>query len=539
MSDVVATILLLALTVTLFSAIFAFVTSFPPPPAQNTQQFQANLVLTSNGTWITGVNITHLAGAPVPSNALIYFKSSRNPGRCPFIAPASVSQGIGSSVWSLGQTWSLPFNTFCKTSSWDPVPDNITVYVVSQANLIFSVVLPGQQLITSPAVTSTWVSPNPVAVARSFTVYATITGAVNPASVYVNLASLGIPGLSTPQPMTLSEGQWTYAVSSGAPKAGSYTGLINLTGAAGQTNVATVTISVTSSGSSFFVSVAANPTSGTAPLTVTFVTSQNGGTPPFNYSWSFGDGSGAYTMNPTHTYSTVGTYLAGLVVTDKNGNISSASVSITVNPSTPTCSGETVAANRGQTYSCSLNPSQYMVFTFTVSQTQWNNYNYVNLYEVDSTTSGSQPVFRMGTGLGGTPSYSSASLQGSGPNAYIPIPLSSPNANVFGGWGTYWVVIQTGAGDTGGFCFEWTLSGSQQPNGGPTCSAPFIGVRGSGGSVSSSVSSKVPFASTIGAAALPPAGPSWTPSPVLQAPRSVEHGRQIPYFPPRLESRAA
>jgi len=38
-SDVVATILLLALTVTLFASIFAFVTSFPSPPAQNSNQF--------------------------------------------------------------------------------------------------------------------------------------------------------------------------------------------------------------------------------------------------------------------------------------------------------------------------------------------------------------------------------------------------------------------------------------------------------------------------------------------------------------------
>ena len=324
----VATILLLALTVTLFSAIFAFVTSFPAPPAQNANQFQASLQITSNGTYIKGVNITHLAGPPVSSNGLIYFKSARNPGNCPFTGPATVGQGIQGSIWTLGQVWSLSFGSFCGHTTLDQIPDNITIYVVSQANLIFSVVLPGQQIVTPPAIISTWSSPDPVAAGSSFSVYATISGSVKPNSVYVNLAS--IPGLpTTPQPMTLSGSQWTYTTSSGAKYAGSYTGLINLTGTAGQTNVATVPVVVSSSGSSFFVSIAALPTSGYAPLTVSFATTQSGGTPPFNYTWTFGDGNTSYAMNPSHVYTTTGTYLASLVVTDKNGNVSSASTSIT------------------------------------------------------------------------------------------------------------------------------------------------------------------------------------------------------------------
>ena len=50
-----ATIILLAMTVVLFSSIFAWVTTFPAPAVQNTTQFSANLVLTPNQTYVQGL----------------------------------------------------------------------------------------------------------------------------------------------------------------------------------------------------------------------------------------------------------------------------------------------------------------------------------------------------------------------------------------------------------------------------------------------------------------------------------------------------
>ncbi|MGC8723417.1 MAG: PKD domain-containing protein [Acidobacteriota bacterium] len=60
----------------------------------------------------------------------------------------------------------------------------------------------------------------------------------------------------------------------------------------------------------------ATPTSGQAPLAVSFTGSASGGTAPYTYAWSFGDsitGSGAAT---THTYSSAGVYPVTLTVTD-------------------------------------------------------------------------------------------------------------------------------------------------------------------------------------------------------------------------------
>jgi PKD repeat protein len=64
----------------------------------------------------------------------------------------------------------------------------------------------------------------------------------------------------------------------------------------------------------------ATPTSGTAPLTVTFTATATAtgctGTPTFN--WNFGDGANSTQQNPSHTYTTAGTYNWALTVTVDN-----------------------------------------------------------------------------------------------------------------------------------------------------------------------------------------------------------------------------
>jgi len=80
---------------------------------------------------------------------------------------------------------------------------------------------------------------------------------------------------------------------------------------------------------------AASPSTGAAPLTVTF--DGSGSYDPDGsitaYFWEFGDGSGFSTlMNPTYTYSTAGTYTVQLTVTDNNSATAADDVSITVSP---------------------------------------------------------------------------------------------------------------------------------------------------------------------------------------------------------------
>ena len=80
------------------------------------------------------------------------------------------------------------------------------------------------------------------------------------------------------------------------------------------------------------VSASANPTSGPAPLNVSF-SSTGSSDPegqPLTYSWNFGDGSTSTAANPSHTYTTRGTYTARLTVSDGVNTSLSTPITISV-----------------------------------------------------------------------------------------------------------------------------------------------------------------------------------------------------------------
>ena len=53
---------------------------------------------------------------------------------------------------------------------------------------------------------------------------------------------------------------------------------------------------------------------------IEFLGYAEGGIPPYNWSWDFGDGNTSYEQNPLHNYSTKGVYVVNLTVTDEDGN---------------------------------------------------------------------------------------------------------------------------------------------------------------------------------------------------------------------------
>lgn len=79
----------------------------------------------------------------------------------------------------------------------------------------------------------------------------------------------------------------------------------------------------------------ASPTSGTAPLFVSFDASASippAGTSIVSYTWDFGDGNAGSGEFVDHTYNTDGTFIASLVVEDSNGGVDVETVTITVDP---------------------------------------------------------------------------------------------------------------------------------------------------------------------------------------------------------------
>jgi len=242
----VATILLLALTVTLFASIFAWVTAFPAPPPQNNNQFQASLRPTANLTYVNGISITHLAGPSVAGTGQIYLSSSTQPTAPEFANPYSISSGLGGAkTWNLGQVWNLTF----PLTQMPRAGGNITVYVVVSYQLLFSVILPGTTIAPPPSIVATFISPATPNRGQAFTVFATVTGSYTPNSVYVNLAAVPV-GLGMAQQMTLNQGEWTYLVSGGATTNGTYYGFVNATSSSGQVATGAVVITIAGTGGS-------------------------------------------------------------------------------------------------------------------------------------------------------------------------------------------------------------------------------------------------------------------------------------------------
>lgn len=87
----------------------------------------------------------------------------------------------------------------------------------------------------------------------------------------------------------------------------------------GRSNPASPSLTVTTSSSS-----------GQAPLSVTFSAPVTGGSPPFTFSWTFGDGGTSTLQNPVHVYQSPGSYTATVTATDSRGRTASATVTITV-----------------------------------------------------------------------------------------------------------------------------------------------------------------------------------------------------------------
>jgi len=82
-------------------------------------------------------------------------------------------------------------------------------------------------------------------------------------------------------------------------------------------------------------SIVANPTTGTAPLTVNFSAAQSRDSDGsiVSYSWNFGNGQTATGITASTTYTTNGTYRAILTVRDNDGAIDTAAITITVRDS--------------------------------------------------------------------------------------------------------------------------------------------------------------------------------------------------------------
>jgi PKD repeat protein len=158
----------------------------------------------------------------------------------------------------------------------------------------------------------------------------------------------GSVGVSYSFTYTISgQGTFTFAVSngmlptglslspagviSGTPTlAGTYSGVVTASDGSPPDVTQAFSITITMIPPVFTSPPTANPNPAFIGQSVSFSGGVKG-TAPLKFSWDFGDGSSATTLNATHTYSAPGTYTATLTATDTQKGTVSGSVAVVVN----------------------------------------------------------------------------------------------------------------------------------------------------------------------------------------------------------------
>ncbi|HEV2166213.1 MAG TPA: hypothetical protein VGS23_04445, partial [Thermoplasmata archaeon] len=181
----IATILLLAITVTLFTAIFFFIQDFPKPAPHSVSQFSAFIGYRAGSSAIVSVTIDHLAGPAVSGTtskqAAIYIASEN---RSNTWGPFLLSQGLPNAAtnWVFGQAWNC--TSACAGFPSLFAPDNLTIKLISGGGLLFEdsirAVFPGfapyfQRASVAPTSGGTFHSASPT----TFSVAATVVCSVS------------------------------------------------------------------------------------------------------------------------------------------------------------------------------------------------------------------------------------------------------------------------------------------------------------------------------------------------------------------------
>jgi PKD repeat protein len=160
---------------------------------------------------------------------------------------------------------------------------------------------------------------------------------VNPNAEFSGTPTSGLTPLvvqftdqSTPGSSSITSWSWTFGdggtstvrnPSHTYTAAGSYTVSLTVTTAAGQ-DTQTKTGYINASSPVFPTALfSGTPTSGQAPLAVQFTDQSTSGSSPItSWNWTFGDGGTSTAQNPSHTYTTAGSYPVRLIVRSSAGS---------------------------------------------------------------------------------------------------------------------------------------------------------------------------------------------------------------------------
>lgn len=185
-SEIIGNLLILAITVTLFTSILYFVSSMPGPAEKVYTDFSSNVALNPNGTaW---VNMTHKGGETLGD-----FKTNIYLFQDNQIKVLHIKDGIaGSQDWRTGATWSyLASGVWSNTSLSVMVVDTAANTVVYEGKLLGG----SQAAMSLPIIGDRGMNPTPTYEGNKVQFYAVVTnpyGALDTSSVRINATSIGL-----------------------------------------------------------------------------------------------------------------------------------------------------------------------------------------------------------------------------------------------------------------------------------------------------------------------------------------------------------
>lgn len=273
----------------------------------NNNQDSDSLIITVTDTTSPLVASSSASPTSGDSPLAVYFTGNATGGIPPYTYYWSFGDGQSSSQQNPSHTYNNAGNYTATLTVTDS--NNIQ----DSDSLIITVTAPIPSLIASS-------SASPTSGDSPLTVYFTgnATGGAPPYGYYWNFGD--------GQSSTQQNPSYTYN------NAGNYTATLTVTDTNSSQDSDSLIITVTTPAPPPLVaSCIASPTSGNAPFTVYFTGNASGGTPPYSYSWNFGDGSFSTQQNPSHIYNAAGNYIVTLTVTDSQSLQDSVSLSITAN----------------------------------------------------------------------------------------------------------------------------------------------------------------------------------------------------------------
>ena len=337
-----------------------------------------------------------------------------------YVGPAG---GWSSGYWQVdvgdpGPNWpaGTSFTVTITDDDWSGFTSDVLVHPLTDVGTVY---------LDPPAVVaSASANPTTVLVGETVNFFGSATGGATPYSWSWNFGDGGSSTLQNPTHQYTSDGVKTVT--------------LTVTDACGNADSDTVIITVNPALSCD----AGGPYSGTICNPVQFSGSANGGIPPYSYSWDFGDGGSSTLQNPSHQYTSDGTYTATLTVTDSQSPPDSVSDTATV-----TISTTALSADAGGPYSGTI----------------------------------CDPVQLFGSASGGCPSYSYSWTFGDGGSSTQQNP-----SHTYMSKGLYTVTL-TVTDDVGGSDVSTTTADVDDPSISANAGGPYFGVVGESIAFSGSV----------------------------------------------------